>query len=186
MYGMPRGRHGWTGPGEDVMAKPAALAFLIKEFEEMLPPTIFFAIGFNLILLSTNLVLRDYGVRFSSVMLAIAYALVVGKGVLLASSLPFFRWMDTRPLIQPVLFKSAIYWVAVFAVRVLEQLVEYFVHGGTFRDLPDHIVHHYSWDRFMAIQLWILVLFLVYTFISELNTLFGGEQDTATLYLSKA
>ena len=35
-------------------------AFLLREFREILPPTIFFFIGFNLIVLTTNLILADY------------------------------------------------------------------------------------------------------------------------------
>ena len=38
-------------------------AFLLREFREMLPPTIFFFIGFNLIVLTTNLLLANYGAR---------------------------------------------------------------------------------------------------------------------------
>ena len=34
-------------------------AFVLHEFREMLPPTIFFFIGFNLIVLTTNLILAD-------------------------------------------------------------------------------------------------------------------------------
>ena len=33
------------------------LTFIIKELREMLPPTVFFAVGFNLIVLTTNLLL---------------------------------------------------------------------------------------------------------------------------------
>jgi len=35
------------------MSKSALSAFLIKEFKEVLPPTVFFALGFNLIVLTT-------------------------------------------------------------------------------------------------------------------------------------
>jgi hypothetical protein len=35
---------------------------------------------------------------------------------------------------------------------------------------------HFTWDRFAAIQIWIFVLFLVYTSIAELNARLGhGE-----------
>jgi hypothetical protein len=62
-------------------------AFLLREFREILPPTIFFFIGFNLILLTTNLLLADYGEAFGSFMLATAAALVVGKAVLVANAM---------------------------------------------------------------------------------------------------
>ena len=39
-----------------------------------------------------------------------------------------------------------------------------------------HMVATFSWHRFAAIQIWILVLFLIYVTASELNHLFGeGE-----------
>ena len=52
------------------------------ELREMLPPTIFFFIGFNLIVLTTNLLVADYGATFGSFMLATGAALVVGRAVL--------------------------------------------------------------------------------------------------------
>ena len=50
-------------------------AFLLHEFLEILPPTIFFLVGFNLIVLTTNLILADYGGQFASFMIATASAL---------------------------------------------------------------------------------------------------------------
>jgi hypothetical protein len=156
------------------MSTRAAAAVLIKEFKEILPPTIFFAVGFNFILLTVNLILLDYGLHFSSVLLATAYALVVGKAVLVANQLPFLHRLDTAPIIQPVLFKGVIYFVLVFLVRVLEKLIDYLLHDGTLSGIPYYIVSNFTWSRFFAIQLWILVLFLIYTFITELNVLFGN------------
>ena len=115
------------------------LAFIIKELREMLPPTVFFAVGFNLIVLTTNLLLADYLTTFASFMVATATALVVGKAVLVADALPFLRRFDCAPMIQPVLFKTFVYWAVVFLVRFLEKLVEYLVHGGTLSEIPDHV-----------------------------------------------
>ena len=61
------------------MSKSGLSAFLIKELKEVLPPTVFFAVGFNLIVLTTQLILADYLVRFGSFMVATMTALVVGK-----------------------------------------------------------------------------------------------------------
>jgi len=164
------------------MSRSSAFAFVVKEFKEMLPPTIFFAVGFNLIVLTTNLILSDYEAQFASFLLATTGALIIGKAVLVANALPFFRRFDNAPLIQPVLFKSGIYFAVVCAVRFLEKLIEFLVHGGALRDLPDYVATHFTWDRFVAIQLWILVLFLIYTFISELNALFGDGELVRILF----
>jgi hypothetical protein len=152
-------------------------AFFLREFREMLPPTIFFFVGFNLILLTTNLILNDYGAQFGSFMLATAGALVVGKAVLVANAMRSLRRYDRAPLIRPILFKTVFYWAIVFVARLLEHWIRFWLvehHPlGTF--LP-HMVATFDWHRFVAIQLWILVLFLIYETATELNHLFGeGE-----------
>jgi hypothetical protein len=168
------------------MRTSSILAFLRKELEEMIPPTIFFAVGFNLILLTTNLILGQYNVHFSSVLLATTGALIIGKAVLVANALPYFRRFDNAPLIQPILFKSAIYFVVVCAVRFLEKLIEFLSHGGTPQDIPQYTATNFTWDRFFAIQLWILVLFLLYTFIVELNALFGDGELVHLLFTRRS
>jgi len=42
------------------MPRSPVLAFVIKEFREALPPIAFFLIGFNLIELTTQLILAQY------------------------------------------------------------------------------------------------------------------------------
>ena len=152
-------------------------AFLLRELREMLPPTIFFFIGFNLILLTTNLLVASYGATFGSFMLATGAALVVGKAVLVANATRSIRHYDRAPLVRPILIKTAFYWAVVFVARLLEHWVRFWLvehHPlGTF--LP-YMVATFDWHRFIAIQLWIFVLFLIYETATELNHLFGeGE-----------
>jgi hypothetical protein len=158
------------------MPKSRVLAFLGKELKELLPPTVFFAVSFNLIVLTTQLILADYLIHFFSFLVATTCALVVGKSVLLADALPFFRRFDTAPMIQSILFKTIVYWSVVFLVRFLEKLVEYWFGGGTISGIPDYIANHFTWHRFAAIQIWIFVLFLIYTSVANLNARLGkGE-----------
>ena len=66
-------------------------ARLLHEAREALPPSIFFFVGFNFIVFTTNLLLADYAVAVSSFMLATVAALVVGKAVLVANAIPYLR-----------------------------------------------------------------------------------------------
>ena len=91
------------------------LAFVIKEFLEALPAIVFFAVGFNLIVLTTQLILDDYGAQFAGFMVATTAGLLVGKAVLVANALPFFRRFDNAPLIEPILFQKAAEKGATFA-----------------------------------------------------------------------
>jgi hypothetical protein len=58
-------------------------------------------------------------------------------------------------------------------VRFLEKLVKYFFAGGTLRGIPEYVATHFTWHRFAAIQIWIFVLFLIYTSVTELYALLG-------------
>jgi hypothetical protein len=158
------------------MLKSRHLKFVIKELREVLPPTVFFAISFNLLVLTTQLILADYMVHLWNFMLATTSALVVGKSVLVANAMPFLRRFDSAPIIQPILFKSIVYWAVVFLVRFLEKLVEYLFAVGTIREIPEYVATHFIWHRFVAIQIWIFVLFLLYTSVSELNTRLGDGE----------
>ena len=61
-------------------------AWILRELRGALPPTIFFFIGFNFIILTTNLLVADYAVAVSNFMLATVAALVVGKAVITANA----------------------------------------------------------------------------------------------------
>ena len=56
----------------------------------------------------------------------------------------------------------------------MEKLVEYLFAGGTLSGIPKYVSTHFTWDRFAAIQIWIFVLFLVYTSVAELNARLGN------------
>src|SRR4249919_2980050 len=86
------------------------------------------------------------------------------------------RRFDGAPLIQPILFKSAIYWLVVFVFRIAEGLFHFLREGGALGDFPDFVVAQFSWPRFLAIQIWLMVLFLVYVTAHELNALFGDGE----------
>ena len=134
-------------------------ARLLHEVREALPPTIFFFVGFNFIVLTTNLLVAQYLVAVSNFMLATMAALVVGKAVLVANKMPLLRRYDRAPLIQPILFKTAFYWVVVFFARLLERFVHFVFEGNPSADFISYLVTTFSWHRFSAISLWILVLF---------------------------
>jgi hypothetical protein len=173
-------------PAAEVPPKSGLRSFLIKQLREVLPPTLFFAIGFNLIVLTTQLILADYLIHFANFMLVTMSALIVGKAVLVANALPFFRRFDTAPLIQPILFKTVIYCAVVFVIRFLERLGKYWLAGGTLSGIPEYVANHFSWNRLIAIQIWIFVLFLVYTIGAELNSLFGSGELVKILFTRRS
>jgi hypothetical protein len=158
-------------------------AFVKREFDEIWPPTLFFIIGFNLILLTTNLILSNYGEEFATYLVATVSALVVGKVVPVVNATSLIRRYDRAPLIQPILFKTVFYWVAVFIARLIEHWIKYiFSEDYQFGMFVPHEIAAFSWSRFIAIQLWIFVLFLVYLTAHEFNRLFGHGELARILF----
>jgi len=153
-----------------------AFGWWLAQVKHALPPTIFFFVGFNLILWTKSLILEEHGIEFSGFVTATLAALLVGKAVLVTDNLPFMHRFDGAPMIQPILFKSAFYWLCVLVVRLAEALVHFLVGGGTIGDFPAQLVERFAWSRFLSIQIWLMVLFLVYVTVHELNGLFGDGE----------
>ena len=155
---------------------------LIHEAREALLPTIFFFAGFNLIVLTTNLLVAQYLVAVSNFMLATLGALVVGKAVLVANKIPYLRHYDRAPLIQPILFKTGFYWIVVFFARLLERFVHFSLEGNAPVDFFPYLITTFSWQRFAAISLWLLVLFLIYVTAAEFSNIFGPGEIPRLLF----
>ena len=151
---------------------------LLHELRAVLPPTIFFFLGFNLILLTKRLILADHLIQFAGFFIATMSALVVGKVVLVADKMPLLRRFDHQPLAAPILFKTVIYTLLVFVARLLEAFVHYAIEGGVIGHggFIEHQIGIFSWHQFIAAQMWIFVLFLVYVTGSEINALFGDGE----------
>src|SRR5260370_38842742 len=69
-------------------------ARLLHEVREALTPTIFFFVGFNFVVLTSNLLVAQYLIGLTNFMLATMAALVVGKAFLGANKIPLPRRYD--------------------------------------------------------------------------------------------
>jgi uncharacterized membrane protein YhdT len=153
-----------------------AFRWWLEQVRHTLPAVIFFFIGFNLILFTKTMVLQEQGIPFSGFAVATLAALLVGKAVLVTDHMPFMRRFEGAPLIQPILFKSAIYWVVTFVVRVIDGYVHFLRGGGAPGEFLNYLIDNFSWPRFFSIQIWLMVLFMIYVTIGELSTLFGDGE----------
>jgi hypothetical protein len=160
--------------------------FVGREIREIIPPTLFFFIGFGIILLTKRLILAQYLIEVTGFTLAAGGALIVGKAVLIANALPFLRRFDTAPLIRPILFKTIVYTIVVLFARLVEEFIEYLIRGGAVGGFARHMIEDFLWQRFVAEQIWIAVLFLIYTTGTELNTLFGDGELSKILFTRRS
>jgi hypothetical protein len=156
-----------------VAGQNKVLAFLKHEMTELLPPTIYFLIAFNVVELTTMLALRSFSVEVSNHAAATILALVVGKVVLIANKLPLLRAIDHKPLLYSVLFKSFIYSALVLIVRLLEDWLPALIHTGSLVAATEHLGTETNWWTFSLAQIWTLFFFITYVSITEVVDAFG-------------
>ncbi len=153
-----------------------AYRWWLAQVIHMLPSVIFFFIGFNLILATKQLILMEHQIEFSGFLTATIAALLVGKAVLVTDHMWFMRRFEGAPLIQPILFKTAIYWLVTLVVRIIDIFVHFLAEGGSPSAFTTFFADNFSWPRFLSIQIWLMVLFLAYVTIHELSELFGNGE----------
>ena len=98
------------------------------------------------------------------------------KVVLVADKLPWINKFPNKPLMYNVAWKTLIYVGCTLVVRFIEHLLPYLLDH---EPLDIAIRHHLSevvWSHFWAIQIWLLVLFLVYSAGRELVRALGSER----------
>ena len=147
-----------------------------QEFLKVLPPTIFFFFTFNIIAITSVLMLRGRGLEASSIVGATVLALVVGKVVLIVDHTPFVNKFPDKPLIYNIVWKSFIYVLAVLLARYIEHLIPFLKEGGGFMEAHQRLMEEVNWQRFLAIQIWFMVLFFFYTVLVELIRVLGKER----------
>lgn len=148
----------------------------MRVVRHMLPPTLYFFVAFNLVVFTTNLLTRDYWFNLTGFMLASTTALVVGKVVLIVDKVRIIDKFRGAPLIQPILYKTVFYGIVVTIVRFLERILHFAFDSRGFNAAAEAALLDFSWHRFVAVQVWIFVCFLLYVTASELNALVGDGQ----------
>lgn len=155
------------------------------EFREVIPPTIFFFISFHIVVLDRSLMAKEFGVHLSSVMNATIGALLVAKVVLVTDMLPAINKFPEKPLIYNVLWKTAIYVSASLFAHYLEHLIPLWWRTG-FWAANEHLRTEMVWPHFWAIQLWLVVLILIYCSMRELIRVIGRDRVVSIFFRTPA
>jgi hypothetical protein len=141
---------------------------LVREFYHILPPTLFFLVSFNVIVLTVALISGEGVANLPNHATATVAALVCGKAVLIADAMPFFNRYPEKPLIWNTAWKAALYVSVTLTLRLAEKLLSAATGDYGFASGVEHEVAAFEWPRFWAVQLWLVILFLAYAGFGEL------------------
>lgn len=147
-----------------------------EEFAAILPPTIFFFVALHIVAFVRVLILKGTGIApTTSVSVTIA-ALILGKAVVISDMLPFINRFPAKPLAYNVAWKTAIYLAVSALVHYLERLVDYWRQASGFVAANEKLLAEIVWPHFLAIQIFLLVLILLYCTMHEFARVIGGDR----------
>lgn len=158
------------------------LHWLKEEAIQAIPAIIFFAITFNLIVLTERLMLRQETPSYLSYALATLAALIVGKLLIIMNALPFINVFARKPLIYNIVWKFFIYGSAAVIYRLLDKIFHMMFHHQHSYFIYEHLKITLESSVFWAIQLWLLMVFIIYIISSEFIHSIGKERIELLLF----
>jgi hypothetical protein len=147
-------------------------ATIKHEMRELIPAVIYFVITFNIIGFTKVLMLREYGITVSTFVGATLGALLVAKAVLTVGILPFMEPFPKIPILYNALWKTLLYALAAFMIQVLEEIVRSLLKHGGLDPAWDMLWRPHFW----GIQIWLVMVLLVFCTFRELIRVLGPEQ----------
>src|SRR5215813_3758672 len=151
-------------------------AKLREEFRAVLPPTIFFFIMLHIVAVIRVLMLKGTGIAVTTPLQVTIAALILGKAVLIADHLPFINRYPDKPLAYNVAWKTVIYVVVATLIHFLERLIDFSREAGNLAAGYDKMISEIVWPHFVAIEIILLVLILMYNTLHELVRVIGKDE----------
>jgi hypothetical protein len=148
-------------------------ATITHEIRELIPAVIYFVITFNIIGFTKVLMLREYGIQVSTFVGATVGALLVAKAVLIVGVLPFMEPFPKIPILYNVLWKTLLYWLAALMMQVLEEGIRALLTQGDLALVGEELLRPHFW----VIQIWLVMVLLVFCAFRELIRVLGPEQS---------
>jgi purine-cytosine permease-like protein len=150
--------------------------FLKHELHELIPVTVFFFATFELLALTEELMVKQCGISVSTFLGALVLALVVAKVVVITDHFAVVNRFPDKPLSYNVVWKTGIYFAALFAFRYAEHLFHFWCQTRNVAEANRRMIEEIVWPHFWAVQLWSVVLLLVYCAFRELVRALGRER----------
>ena len=149
---------------------------LKHEFLSVIPAAVFFFVGFQLLALTRALILKEFDIEIWGFVTAAVGALVVAKVIMVIDLLPFVNRFPDKPIVYNVTWKATIYFIATFFARYIEHMFLFVREYGDLAAANRHLFDDIIWSRFWVIQIWLLVLLLIYCVSKELIRVFGASR----------
>jgi len=151
-------------------------AKLKAEMHALIPPTVFFFIALHLVAIVRVLMLKGTGIAIGTSVAVTIAALILAKAVLLADLLPFINLYPHKPLVYNITWKTTIYTLVATLLHYIERLLEFWREAGGFFAANDKLLTEIVWPHFWALQIFLVVMILMYCSARELVRVIGKDR----------
>ena len=132
---------------------------LKEEFIALLPPAIFFFVALHLVAFVRALMLEGTGISVATSVSVTLAALIIAKAVL-----------------YNIAWKTVIYMLAASLIHYAERLYEFSRKAGGIVAGNEKLLAEMVWPHFWAIQIFLLVVILMYCTMRELIRVIGRDK----------
>lgn len=153
-----------------------------EEMLSVIPAIIFFLITFNLIVFTDNLLLRHTQTPAFSYGVATLAALIAGKFLLLVNTLPFVNAFPKKPLIYNILWKFFLYGSLAVLFRIADLLIHLSLELKNSNLVYAHLQIKLISPIFWALNVWLVMLFLIYVVTCEFVYVLGKKEVINILF----
>jgi hypothetical protein len=147
-----------------------------EELLELLPPTLYFFVTLHIVAFIRALMNLDTSITLPNSASVTVAALILGKAVLLADMLPFINRFPEKPLIWNVGWKTVLYSLVATLLHYLERLFDQWRDAPNLAAANRELLERIVWPHFLAIEILLVVLVVVYCTVAELARLLGSDR----------
>ena len=151
------------------------VAWVWKEFKEMLPAVCFFLVAFHMIALTKAVVLSTHGVTAIKASMATIAAMMVAKAILIVDKLPVANLFD-GVVWHNVIWRTMLFYVVTLVFHLLESTVSFYLQPGPNTFNLGEVMEWISWQYFAVVQMWLISLLGLFTLVREIIQLVGHDQ----------
>lgn len=129
-----------------------------------------------------RLVLAAQNIEYGNYWFALIEALVLGKVIMIGGVFHLGRGLEDKPLVYPVLYKTAVFVVFVLLFKILEHAIRALWNGAGPADALVEFFAAKGFHEVIANSLIVVVAFFPFFAMKELSRVYGGARMFALFF----
>ncbi len=162
--------------GEVVFNMKKVLPNLKHALLRLYAPTLFFFVGFHIIAFTRALMAEQYTVSAASSAAATIGALIVGKAIMIAETLPLLNWFRHNRLVYNVMWRIFLYVILVLLIQFIEELIPLVSKYGSLSTASERLLEEIDWHRFWSTHILLILFLLIYTLATTIAGAIGRNK----------